>query len=116
MELPCTSAIKCKPVQTCVNQLTIGTISAVSTNVFVRVKNMSTGRIVIYSAQSDNTGLVKIDISATELIEKTTYKVNVNSISQYYDITIDGQTAESVFFPIERVQGGMIDNVTLTAE
>ena len=113
MELICTTSIVTRPVQTCIATLTIGTISALSTNVFVRLYNTATGRTVIYTTTTSGAGLVSIDLSGSELLEKSTYKISVNTLSQYYDITIGSNTGQEVIMPVERVSGAIEGNVTL---
>ena len=113
MELICTTSIVTRPVQTCIATLTIGSISALSTNVFVRLHNTATGRTVIYTATTSGTGLVSINLSGTELLERATYKISVNTLSQYYDITIGSNTGNEVIMPVERVSGAIESNITL---
>ena len=113
MELICTTSIITKPVQTCIATLTIGTISAINTNVFVRLYNTATGRTVIYTTTSSGAGLVSVDLSSSELLEKSTYKITVNTLSQYYDITIGSNTGNEVIMPVERISGAIEGNVIL---
>ena len=113
MELICTTSIVTRPVQTCIATLTIGTISALSTNVFVRLYNTATGRTVIYTTTTSGAGLVSIDLSGSELLEKSTYKISINTLSQYYDVTIGSNTGNEVIMPVERVSGAIESNITL---
>ncbi len=113
MELICTTSIVTRPVQTCIATLTIGSISALSTNVFVRLYNTATGRTVIYTATTSGAGLVSVDLSGTELLEKSTYKISVNTLSQYYDVMIGSNTGNEVIMPVERVSGAIESNITL---
>lgn len=70
----CSDCHTTNPVARCLTALTIGSISSLSTDVFVYIENIATGRIVRYSATSDATGKVIIQITPQQFSENMEYE------------------------------------------
>ncbi len=93
---PCTKA---NLVPECVTNLTIGTISSVSTNVHVYQKHIGSGRIDRYDVTTDGSGTVTISPSNIMRGQKFEYWVtlaNADDIETKETLTINSNTYDCV--------------------
>lgn len=94
----CSTCLQTKPIPMCVSAIIIGQISAINTDVVVKLKNESTQRIDTINATSDNDGVVTVDVSGIEFMENH-YTVSVHPAADYsndYDIAINGESSKCV--------------------
>lgn len=104
------------PVSKCVEMLTIGTISDANTDVVVILTNTATGRKELLTTTSDGSGLVTVDISGIELLQNSSYQIEIGeNMTTFYDITIDGVTRDVVLMPVVFINNATDTDVTLTA-
>lgn len=97
----CTPCTKAKPIPTCITNLTIGTITALNTAVCVYIKNLTTGRLLRFSATSTGSGLVIVDISSQDWMPGHDYELWVTlasavNIEDRENVTVSG-TAYTCF-------------------
>lgn len=108
---PCSAS---KPVLACTTDLTVGTISSLSTAVFVYLKNHTTGFIKRYDVTTTIAGLVVITLSSNDIMPDHDYELWVSLASatntdERENITIDAVVYTCVKPVFRRVYG--TDNV-----
>lgn len=110
----CNPCSKSKPVLACTTDLTIGTISGLTTTVFVYIQNHTTGFIKRYDVTSDGVGLVVITLSTNDVMPSHDYELwitlaTATDTDDREDITIDSVVYTCVKPIFRRVYG--TDNV-----
>lgn len=112
--MSCLTKLITRPVNNCINLLTVGSVSENNTIVIVLLKNTATGRTDWFSATTDGSGIVTIDLANFELIPNSTYLLEVTKESgESYQITIDGNTTNAILMPVEIINGVAAGDVTL---
>jgi hypothetical protein len=105
----CSDHLTARPSPLCIDSLTIGTISAVSTAVNVMFHNTATGSKIILPATSSIAGLITVDVSDVEFIANVSHIVTValasTDVTAYLDVTINSETAKEVYLHFEDYGG-----------
>jgi hypothetical protein len=94
----CETCLQTKPIPVCISEIVIGQITAVNTAVVIKIKNEATGRIVLLTATSSNTGIVTVDVSDILFMEAH-YTFTIHPASDYsndYEITIGSDQSKCV--------------------
>lgn len=115
----CISSLKTKPIPVCISILTVGEINDSAQNVFVFIKDITTGRIETNESTSDLNGIVSIDASDYPFLDSHSYELWITKQSKPYynlDITIDGATDTIVFITCNKLYGTLFVNSTLQAD
>lgn len=98
----CSECIKPQPIARCITNLIIGTITPVSTAVYVYVVDKTVDdRTIRYEATSSDTGVVTIPITPQRFSEDHFYEIYITradaqSISVKENINVGGDIAECV--------------------
>jgi hypothetical protein len=94
----CNPSLPTKPITTCLENLTIGTIADFNQDVKVIVEDITTGRRGTYHATSDGAGLVVVDLSDSDFAESHSYQGWIvkdgDNISDAYSVTIGAETTQ----------------------
>lgn len=94
----CTPHITCNPAPLCVDQLVLGTIQAVSTEVKVFFHNVATDVKFSLPAASDSAGLVTVDVSEINFSPDKTFIINIAHKDTFvpYEVIIGTDTASEI--------------------
>lgn len=123
--MSCSNCEKSKPILACISTLTVGTISNISTAVYVYLRNNTTGRTYRYSTTSSGAGVVSVDISAQQHIPEHDYELWVTLASatnteEKLTLTISSETMTCVSLSFVRAFNNtdtlVSGNQTLTLE
>lgn len=109
----CITCRNAKPLSKCGTVLTIGTISAINTDVAIYVQEVNTGRLSRYEATSDSNGLVSYDFTSIKFNENSSYEIWLtldalySSLEDKIDFTIlgDADAVQCVHVEFMRVNG-----------
>lgn len=113
--MSCETCIQVKPIPVCISEIVIGTIADINTDVLIKLKNVSNGRIIFLSSSSDGAGLIALDVSEIKLTTSH-YEISVHDtddVSILHDITIGGESSDCIDIPFEFCND-IFDSVTLT--
>ena len=122
--MSCSPCSFVKPVPICVQQIIIGTISSIDANIYVFVKNVTTGKEIRLSTITDGAGLITLDVSGLTFSDSFTYEfkailqtaVSINDV-ETITIGVDSDTCWAVpFVTIEDSNQDIINYVTITLE
>jgi hypothetical protein len=87
--MSCSSCKSAKPLNQCVEVLTIGTIAVNNHPVYVWLNNKTTGQLMQFAVTSSNEGLVTVDLSAVDLQEGHLYEIFVTNRNAWIGDKID---------------------------
>lgn len=111
----CAPALRTKCVPICTADLIIGTIENTDTELYVYIKDLTTGRTEILNAESDSDGLVILDISAYTFSDNHSYEMWITlSYANVYDkidVTIGDEVTDTLapcFVDIESPSGAYV--------
>lgn len=111
--MTCLTTLITTTVNNCIAVLTIGTITSLSTDVDVFLRNTATGRTDRFTATSNGAGLVTVDLSYFELLPNSSYVITIQIGGEYQEITIGTETSTTVIMPVTIVNGMTIGDVIL---
>lgn len=118
----CNPSLATKPIPTCIENLSIGSIPDNNQAVFVIIEDITTGRREKYSATSDGSGIVIVDVSAAEFSDTHGYQgwiyKSTDGIGDPYTITIGASTTEYFGLTFEKVfdDGELLYATSVTLE
>lgn len=120
----CTPCNTAKLIPACITDLTIGTIGSNNADVYIYIKNISTGRLLRFDATSNGAGLVIVDISSQEWMQNQAYELWITlatavSIDDKENITISGDSFscfEISFVQVKDEEGNVITYASQTLE
>lgn len=99
--MSCSACTKTSYIPTCTDTLTIGTITDHNTAVWIYITDITTGRKARFAGQSNNTGVVTLDMSLdpTFYQEGHAYELKITlqsatDLSDTKDITVNGTAYE----------------------
>lgn len=115
---------KLKDLPTCINDLIIGTISLVSQDVYVFIKNSTNGHTTRLIGNADSDGLVTVDVSEVYFSPHYSYDIWITATtdgpSDKQDITFDTYTfydcLSAKFFRVENDSMEAVYYAAVTAE
>ena len=111
--MTCLTTLITTTANNCIAVLTIGTITSLSTDVDVFLRNTATGRTDRFTATSSGAGLVTVDLSDFELLPNSSYVITIQIGGEYQEITIGTKTSTTVIMPVTIVNGMTIGDVIL---
>lgn len=108
--MSCSTCTITKPIPSCVENLTIGTITA-DTEVFVLFRNLATGRTEYTTATSDADGLLILDLTelafpANQAIELSVHDIAATSAETALELTIGENTYDCLQISFNRIYEG----------
>lgn len=117
--MACTTCSYTKTVPTCITNLIVGTIDDLSSDVYVFIKNISTGKIDRFEATSDGAGLVTLSsIPTNYFMDEHDYEiwVTLRTVSQNdrESITIDGVSDTCWAMPLLDLYDGSGEKQAIT--
>lgn len=96
----CEPFIQAQNAPCCIDLLTIGVITSLSSTINVFFENLTTGRKTILSGESDGSGLLTVDISDHRFPLNQAFRISASITGSDYsdrlDINISSQTEEYV--------------------
>lgn len=96
----CANQIICATAPACIENLVIGTIENLNTNLRVMLFNGTTGRKTILPATSDGAGVVTMPLDDCRLISNHAYRLTVSldsgDITDRIEVTVDSQTGNEL--------------------
>lgn len=109
--MSCNCCQQTKPISNCVTTIVIGTITNLSTAVYVYFKNKSTDKIFRFSATSSGAGLVSITVGNQKFTNNHAYEcwitlASATNLEEKLPVTISGMTGTYTCFlvPFYHVQ------------
>ena len=118
--MACTDCAYTKIIPTCITEITVGTITELAADVYVFVKNISTGKIDRFSSTSDGAGLVKLSsIAANFFMDSYDYEIwiTLRSAGQNdkLDMEIDGNMDVCFAMPFADLYDGAGEKLAITS-
>lgn len=108
--MSCSTCTKTKKLTQCVNEISIGTIAEVDTEVYIYLKLVATGRVERHEATSDGAGLVVLNSTDITFMSGMLYEVWVGlrttSVEDKLPVTIDSVEYDCFQVEFERVWTG----------
>lgn len=108
--MSCSTCTKTKKLTQCVNEISIGTIAELDTEIYIYFKNVATDRVERHEALSDGAGLVVLDSSLVTFMSGMLYEVWIGlrtaSVEDKLPVTIDSVEYDCFQVEFERVWTG----------
>lgn len=101
--MSCNCCQQTKPIANCVTTIVIGTISNLSTAVYVYFKNKSTDKVFRFSATSSGAGVVSITVGSQKFTNNHAYEcwvtlASATNLEDKLPVTISGMTGTFTCF------------------
>lgn len=103
----CDPCLRAKPLPNCIQELTIGTLSLLNSNVSVYIQDVTTGQITLLSGTTNGAGELSVDISGKKFMDTHSYDLWVTDSGADFedrlDITIGSSVNNTVCLRFESV-------------